>query len=323
MSPGSSQPNDASGRTRVAVIGAGIAGLTCGSALARAGFDVELFDKDERPGGRLATHRVDSLRFDYGAPFLPAESTLGQSWHLSDRDGPIKSLRLGMPDMNTIARELARDVNVLRCGTQITGMTRLQGRWHLGEMGGQVIGPFDWVALAVPAPQVKLLAPMLSSRVAAVRMQPCWTLMVAFGEKLPVDFDWVEFHDPVLASAVRESAKPGRVARPEAWTVYTTPAWSRAQFEQPAGRVAQALLHRFGEAMGFGLALPRARYMTAHRWRFARVATPLGEDYVLDPQQHLALAGDWCVGDGVDAARRSGAMLGVALARRGGVLGRN
>jgi predicted NAD/FAD-dependent oxidoreductase len=307
--------HDVDGPTRVAVIGAGVAGLTCGSALAKAGFDVELFDKDERPGGRLATHRVDSLRFDYGAPFLPADSTLGQSWHLIDKSASAKPVRLGTPDMNSIARELARDVAV-RCGCQVTGMTRLQGRWHLGEIGGQIIGPFDWVLLTMPAPQVKLLAPMLSSRIASVRMNPCWTLMVAFAEKLPVEFDTINFNDPVLASAVRESAKPGRVTRPEAWTVYTTAAWSRAQFEQPAGRVAQALLQRFGEVMGFGLALPRARYMTAHRWRFARVATPLGEDYVLDPQQHLALAGDWCVGDSVDAARRSGAMLAVALSRR-------
>lgn len=308
------------GPARIAVIGAGIAGLTCSSALAKAGFAVQLFDKDERPGGRLATHRVESLRFDYGAPFLAPDSTLGQSWHLARKDGTISAVRLGLPDMNSLARELARDVAV-RSSCQVTGMTRLQGRWHLGEMGGQVIGPFDWVALAVPAPLVKLLAPMLSSRVASVRMNPCWTLMAAFGEKLPVEFDTINFDDPVLASAVRESAKPGRVARPEAWTIYATPAWSRAQFDQPAGRVAQALLKRFGEAMGFGMALPRARYMTAHRWRFARVATPLGEDYVLDPQQHLALAGDWCVGDGVDAARRSGAMLAVALARRS--LGRN
>jgi predicted NAD/FAD-dependent oxidoreductase len=304
------------GPTRVAVIGAGVAGLTCGGALARAGFAVELFDKNERPGGRLATHRVDNIRFDYGAPFLPPDSTLGQSWHLAVKDAPAIAVRLGLPDMNALARELTNDL-AIRCGCHVTAMTRLQGGWHLGEYGGHVIGPFDWVALTVPAPQVKLLAPMLSSRVASVRMDPCWTLMVAFGEKLPVEFDTITFDDPVLARAVRESAKPGRAARPEAWTIYTTPAWARAQFEQPAGRVAQALLRRFGEAMGFGMALPRARYMTAHRWRFARVAAPLGEDYVLDPQQNLALAGDWCVGDDVDAARRSGAMLAVALARRG------
>jgi predicted NAD/FAD-dependent oxidoreductase len=307
--------NATGGPTRVAVIGAGVAGLTCGGALARAGFAVELFDKDERPGGRLATHRVDSIRFDYGAPFLPPDSTLGQSWHLAEKDAAAKAVRVGLPDMNAVARELTSDL-AIRSGCHVTAMTRLQGSWHLGELGGNVIGPFDWVALTVPAPQVKLLAPMLSSRVAAVRMDPCWTLMVAFGEKLPVEFDTITFNDPVLARAVRESAKPGRVSRPEAWTVYTTPAWARAQFEQPAGRVAPALLQRFGEAMGFGMALPRARYMTAHRWRFARVATPLGEDYVLDPQQNLALCGDWCVGDGVDAARRSGAMLAVALARR-------
>jgi renalase len=304
------------GRIRIAVIGAGVAGLTCGAGLAKAGFAVELFEGSERPGGRVATHRVDGLRFDYGTTHLPADSTLGQSWSLAGKgEGKARPVRIGMPDMGALVRELADDQTV-RCGCQITGMTRLQGSWHLGESSGRILGPFDWVALTVPAPQVKLLAPMLSSRIATVRMTPCWTLMVAFAEPLPVEFDTIEFNDPILARAVRESAKPGRSARPEAWVVQATPAWSRAQIEQPPGRIAQAMLQRFGEAMGFGLALPRARYMTAYRWRFARVAAPLGEDYVLDPVQNLALAGDWCVGDGVDAARRSGAMLAVALARR-------
>ncbi len=39
----------------VAIVGAGIAGLSCATALAAAGRRVVLFDKGRRPGGRLAT----------------------------------------------------------------------------------------------------------------------------------------------------------------------------------------------------------------------------------------------------------------------------
>ena len=39
---------------QVAIIGAGMAGLTCASRLAEAGHDVAVFDKGRGPGGRMA-----------------------------------------------------------------------------------------------------------------------------------------------------------------------------------------------------------------------------------------------------------------------------
>ncbi|TGN44114.1 FAD-dependent oxidoreductase, partial [Paracoccus liaowanqingii] len=60
-------------RIRVAIIGAGLAGLTCAGRLAQAGLSVTLFDKGRGPGGRLATRRADDgLRFDHGALWLAA-----------------------------------------------------------------------------------------------------------------------------------------------------------------------------------------------------------------------------------------------------------
>jgi hypothetical protein len=40
---------------RIAIIGAGLAGLTCGKALQQAGHDVVIFEKSRGIGGRLAT----------------------------------------------------------------------------------------------------------------------------------------------------------------------------------------------------------------------------------------------------------------------------
>ena len=44
---------------RVAVVGAGIAGLAAARRLAAAGVEVTVFDKARRPGGRLATRRAE------------------------------------------------------------------------------------------------------------------------------------------------------------------------------------------------------------------------------------------------------------------------
>lgn len=55
---------------KVAVVGAGIAGLVAAHELKKKGFDVTVFEKETRVGGRMATHLKDDLPFNSGATFL-------------------------------------------------------------------------------------------------------------------------------------------------------------------------------------------------------------------------------------------------------------
>ena len=45
---------------RIAIIGAGMAGLSCADALRDEGHEIALFDKGRGPGGRMSTRRVDT-----------------------------------------------------------------------------------------------------------------------------------------------------------------------------------------------------------------------------------------------------------------------
>jgi|YNPBryBLVA2012_1023415.scaffolds.fasta_scaffold00517_8 phytoene desaturase len=56
--------------TKVVIIGAGPGGLTAGMLLARRGFEVEIFEKADRVGGRNAAVRVGEFTFDTGPTFL-------------------------------------------------------------------------------------------------------------------------------------------------------------------------------------------------------------------------------------------------------------
>jgi oxygen-dependent protoporphyrinogen oxidase len=74
----------------VAVVGAGIAGLTAAEELTRAGLSVRVFEADERVGGRMASHRRDGYLLDAGAEQL---SDLGfrATWELLGRLGVTRA----------------------------------------------------------------------------------------------------------------------------------------------------------------------------------------------------------------------------------------
>lgn len=55
---------------RIAVIGAGISGLTCAYELKKAGFKVDIYEKNSYVGGRMSTRVKDGFYFDIGADHL-------------------------------------------------------------------------------------------------------------------------------------------------------------------------------------------------------------------------------------------------------------
>ena len=56
--------------TDICVVGAGLGGLTCASILAHRGFNVTVFEKEERPGGRNRSIERGDFSFDTGPTFL-------------------------------------------------------------------------------------------------------------------------------------------------------------------------------------------------------------------------------------------------------------
>lgn len=72
-------------RETVAIVGAGLGGLAAAACLAADGFQVELFEKNERIGGKLNLLRQDGFEFDLGPSIIILPQLFRQVWERAGR----------------------------------------------------------------------------------------------------------------------------------------------------------------------------------------------------------------------------------------------
>jgi predicted NAD/FAD-dependent oxidoreductase len=319
---------------RIAVIGAGLAGLSCARALKARGATIRLFDKGRAAGGRLATRRAEAegraLQFDHGAQYLTAR-TEGFAALLAEAGAAPwgePGRFVGTPGMSALPRALAAGLD-LATARHVTAIEGRPGAWRLRHLDASLVrpgrplpaaepeeeGPFDALAVTLPPAQAApLIAPHASGwpgRLAAVRLAPCWTVMAAFAAPLPLPDGLRPPEGGTIGWAARDSSKPGRPLGTECWVVQAGPDWSRAHLEETPEAVVPALLAALGALAGADL--PAPIHAAAHRWRYSLVQAPLGEPCLADPDLRLGLAGDWCLAGRAEAAFESGTALAAAL----------
>lgn len=299
----------------IAIIGAGIAGLACARRLTQAGLSPVLFDKGRGIGGRVATRRLDVLQFDHGAQFVTATGD-GFAALLSDlvtagaavpwANGSGRTRIVGTPGMSALAKAMATGLDI-RQGVVVTGIKPTRDGWLV--QAGETDYPAVRVVITVPSPQVGALLgadhPLVAA-IAGVRIDPCLTLMAAITG--PTPFETLEDPHDDLVWIAQDSTKPGRPAGyAVAWVAQAGVEFSARHLEDDPATVTARMLPMLCDRLG--VAADRVSHVAAHRWRFARAATPLGQPFLSDALASLYLGGDWCLGPRVEAAWTSGTTI--------------
>ncbi len=303
---------------RIAIVGAGMAGLACADALKHAGHCVAVFDKGRGPGGRMATRRLQTslgeVAIDHGAQYFtardPAFEQLVAMWRDLEIAVPWPLVGadawIGVPGMNAIIKQMA-SAHAVSWSHLVTAMARKNNQWWFAGKTGE-IGPFDAAVLAIPAEQsaaILSLHDFSMARIALLaRSQPCWTSMFVFDRPLD-DLPTMIRHRGAIGWAVRNSAKPGRRG-PEAWVVQASGTWSLAQIEASPEHVSAMLCAALSDAMGCPIPQPVAA--VSHRWRYA-LSAGTGNGALWNPSIGLGVCGDWLLGPRVECAWLSGRML--------------
>jgi predicted NAD/FAD-dependent oxidoreductase len=333
---------------RILVIGAGLAGLTAARRLQDRGHTVVVVDKGRAPGGRMATRRIlddeadrpehGAMAFDHGAQYFTVRdahfAAEVEAWHRArvvkvwhgrlaafDSEGrelveDEQTRWTGVPGMSAIARHLARGLD-LRSSTRVVALEPEPSGpaigWSAHLLPGSTEGPYEAVIVAVPPAQaVPLLrhSPLLAEAAAAVRMQPCWTALVAFADRVLAPFDGAFVSSSPLGWIARDRSKPDR-GPAETWVLHASHGWSAAHLEDDPDAVGPFLLNAFADLVR--APLPRPVHLSAHRWRHACADPGLRLDALIDAERRLIACGDWCAGNRVESAYLSGLAAAAQL----------
>lgn len=321
---------------KIAVIGAGIAGVTLAREL-DAVAELTVFEKSRGFGGRMAVRRRE-WQFDHGAQYFTArapefksllepliEQGLVADWQprvLTFQPGskPFKRERfepqyVAIPGMNALAKHLAEGLDI-KLQTRIGSVVEQADGWQLIDEEGVDQGQFDWVVFAAPAPQTLALLPaafVQHAAIEAVELSPCITLMLGYTQAPKLNFDGALIRESILAWVAVNSGKPGRTGGP-ALVVQSANDWAEKHLDSPIEEVQQQLLAALTEMFGDEVSAPD--HIDTHRWRFARTEKALAVDFLLQAETRLAVCGDWCRGNRVEDGFLSGLNLARALRAR-------
>lgn len=317
---------------KIAVIGTGIAGVSVAKRLAELPhYQVELFDKGRGTGGRMSVRHTGAHSFDHGVQFFTARTaafrdflrdyqssgvveewqpkiaTLSPKAELQDRVWREPHF-VALPNMNGLCKAIGEELNVL-LNTQVHFVKKHDGYWWL-KTAEQDFGPYDWVVSTAPPEQTRQMFPdNIGQNMDATGFAPCFSLLLGCSGSLP-SWDAAIVKDSPVSWLAFTDRKPGRHSQPSL-VAHADGAWSQLHYDTDREEVKHLLV----DAVASVAEITHAA-AGLHRWRYARVTEPFGQDFWINEASQLAACGDWCLGNRVEDAFTSATRLAQRFEER-------
>ncbi|MEQ1821040.1 MAG: FAD-dependent oxidoreductase [Fimbriimonadaceae bacterium] len=320
---------------KVAIVGAGVSGLSCARELVKAGAEVVLFERDKKVGGRCATRTIGDYTFDTGATSIAPRGRaiekvmLGEldRLHLVTVEKPIfvhHSLRVEAGDAShnraerfcystglaELPKLLAANLDI-RLNTLIERFEKQDGTYTLFA-GDQGFENFDRLVLAVPAPTANAL--LKGSRdqksLDFVHYRPCLSVLLGYDEPLETPYHALVEPDqthPLTWLSVESVKSPGRAPEGHsALVAQLSPAYSRLHFESEEALIIQSTCEHIGRLFGSEFRSPVVSQVK--RWAYSLPENIAMFDSINPPGATVVVAGDGLLGGRIEFAFETGVM---------------
>src|SRR6476469_423542 len=330
----------------VAVIGAGMAWLSCAQRLRQAGYSVAVVEKSRGAGGRVATRRVQGTRADHGARYLEpqGDAVQGLIKALVDRhilklwtdtvwefiQGELSAIAsscyVAPAGMNAIGKYLAEGVEIW-FGRRVQAICTTDNQmWHLSleVTDDNLQTPQELIAkavvVAIPAPQAVMF---LNSEIGfksdfidklrSVEYNPCITVMAGYPATKQQDLSnlnpqWksVSFPDNSDLAWVGLDSSKRLDQQQPVFVVHSSANFAERYLE--AGDLETVGRELLDRTSEYLMPwLKQPEWLQVHRWRYAFCRNPLPVSCLpAGGTLPLVCAGDLCGEGQIEGALRSG-----------------
>ena len=315
-------------RTKVLIVGAGMAGLMAATTLQARGHAVQVIDKGRVVGGRLASRRIGTATFDHGAQFVTARdprfvAAVAQwraagvvaEWYRSSSEGPGGPPRWrGRPCMRAIARHLAGTVD-LHLEHQLVALRREPEGWIADLANAKTISARA-VVLTPPVPQALALLEAggielpatTHAHLTSIEYERCLAVMAVLAgpSHIPSPGGLALAVGPIAWMV--DNQRKGISATP-AVTLHASAAFSLERWAEDRQASGRELLEAAATWLG-----SEVTAFQVHGWRYSKPLRVQEEPcLILSRSPPLILAGDAFGGPRVEGAALSGWAAADAL----------
>lgn len=315
----------------IAIIGAGLTGLSIAKGLLERGHEVDVFEKSRGSGGRISTKRLDFAEIDMGAQYFTArdpefkqwvqqwcEQGVCSAWQFTPytqrgvelQASPDCTQRyVGLGGMNRITRSLAQLLRV-HYQAHIQSVEYRDQMWVLHNELGECLGEYDWLICSQPIEQTRQLIADKTNLMGYLPSDvhlPCWALALKTYETgHDRDLESIQgiFAEGPIKWISRAGARPGQntlTAGEQLWLFHFDGLWSQ---QQGSGFSDKALTDI--ALQWLNMHLPAERVLMnqyAHFWRYGNLSGPSQTTPALiDSDRQLMVAGAWAAGGTVEGA---------------------
>ncbi|AFZ47987.1 amine oxidase [Cyanobacterium stanieri PCC 7202] len=317
---------------KIAIIGAGISGLTLATTLQEKGIDAQVFDKGRGVGGRMSSRRTDWGYIDHGTQYFSLSNNQLKefikiygdvlkpwqgkfaSWEngVFEKDDSPKIKYVPDKAMNNLCKFLGGDITV-KLKTRICSIVKVDDSWTLRDEQNHCYGDFDGVIITAPPYQTANLLPddcLFKAEIAQIKMFPCFSLMVIPETKINLPFTGVKFKHPILGWISDNDTKPHR-GDGGAIVIQSNFTYAMAHLGDDREAIAGELLRATEQVLN--VRFSSFKYYSLHLWRYALPQQSSDKGYFYDPQTGLGVCGDWCLSGKVEGAFLSARAIALKI----------